>query len=147
MKSFTDKQRAFVEEYLIDFNASQAALRAGYSPRTARSQGQRLLTNVDIRDALEDAQKVRTKRTCVTQDYVVYMLVEVVETCMGNRAVFDKDGNEIGKSAYQPGPAIRALEILGRHTGGFSGKDEQPSEIVVNVVTGVPGPPGSELDD
>lgn len=49
----TDKQARFVEEYCVDFNATQAAIRAGYSAKTARSQGARLLTNVDIRRAIE----------------------------------------------------------------------------------------------
>ena len=48
MSKLTEKQKKFVDEYLIDLNATQAAIRAGYSEKTARSIGQRLLTNVDI---------------------------------------------------------------------------------------------------
>ena len=48
MPKLTEKQKKFVDEYLIDLNATQAAMRAGYSEKTARSIGQRLLTNVDI---------------------------------------------------------------------------------------------------
>ncbi|MGO1061529.1 terminase small subunit [Acinetobacter lwoffii] len=51
----TDKQRRFVDKYLIGLNAIQAAIRAGYSEKTARSIGQRLLTNVDIQKAIEEA--------------------------------------------------------------------------------------------
>ena len=51
------KQRKFVTEYLIDGNATQAAIRAGYSEKTARSIGQRLLTIVDIKNAIEELRK------------------------------------------------------------------------------------------
>jgi phage terminase small subunit len=53
-QGLTNKRLAFVNEYLRDFNATQAAIRAGYSPNTARSQGQRLLTNVDIAAAVKE---------------------------------------------------------------------------------------------
>ena len=51
--ALNDRQRKFVEEYLIDFNATQAAIRAGYSKRTAYSQGSRLLKNVEVSDFVE----------------------------------------------------------------------------------------------
>ena len=64
----TPRQEMFVKEYLQDLNATQAALRAGYSKRTARSQGQRLLTNVDIAEAIQKAMAERGKRTEVEAD-------------------------------------------------------------------------------
>ncbi|MDG6310861.1 terminase small subunit, partial [Glaesserella parasuis] len=67
----TDKQQRFVEEYLIDLNATQAAIRAGYSEKTARSIGQRLLTFVDIQEAIQEAQNKRAERVNVTQDDVL----------------------------------------------------------------------------
>ncbi len=71
--AMTPKQQRFVTEYLVDLNATQAAIRAGYSEKTARSQGQRLLTNVDIAMAIEAGQAKRSERTEVTQDYVLYV--------------------------------------------------------------------------
>ena len=53
MAKMTAKQMRFCDEYLVDLNATQAAIRAGYSEKTARSQGQRLLTNVDIQKEIE----------------------------------------------------------------------------------------------
>ena len=53
MPKLTEKQKKFVDEYLIDLNATQAAMRAGYSEKTARSIGQRLLTNVDIQKYMQ----------------------------------------------------------------------------------------------
>ena len=73
-QELTPKQRLFVEEFLVDLNATKAAARAGYSPKTARSQGQRLLTNVDIADAIREAMASRSERTGITADMVVEAL-------------------------------------------------------------------------
>ena len=77
MANLTPKQQRFVEEYLIDLNATQAAIRAGYSEKTARSIGQRLLTNVDIQKAIEDAQSKRAEQTQIDAAYVLRRLVEI----------------------------------------------------------------------
>jgi phage terminase small subunit len=53
-----DQQQRFVEEYLIDLNATQAAIRAGYSERTANEQGSRLLANVSVSEAIAEAQNL-----------------------------------------------------------------------------------------
>ena len=55
----TDKQKRFVEEYLVDLNATQAAIRAGYSEQTAYSIGQRLLKKVEVQEAIQQAQNNR----------------------------------------------------------------------------------------
>jgi phage terminase small subunit len=65
------KQACFVEEYLIDLNGTKAAIRAGYSARTAEVQASRLLRNAKVQVALEDAIQARSKRTEVTADRVV----------------------------------------------------------------------------
>jgi phage terminase small subunit len=70
MASLTQKQQRFIEEYLVDANATQAAIRAGYSERTAYSQGQRLLKNVEVRIALEVGRAKMAGRTEVTADRV-----------------------------------------------------------------------------
>ncbi|CAN0620517.1 phage terminase small subunit [Burkholderia multivorans] len=75
--ALTDKQRRFVDEYLVDLNATQAAIRAGYSKRTAASQGERLLRNVEVQAALAERMKAREQRTQVDADYVVRRMVEI----------------------------------------------------------------------
>ncbi len=65
MSKLTPKQEMFAEEFLIDLNATQAAIRAGYSKRTARSQAQRLLTNVDIAMAIDAAMDNRRSGSAV----------------------------------------------------------------------------------
>jgi phage terminase small subunit len=71
------KQRAFVREYLVDLNATQAAIRAGYSEATAYSQGQRLLKNVEVEKAVSAAMKLRAERTDITADKVLQELAKI----------------------------------------------------------------------
>jgi len=77
MSKLTPKQSAFIDEYMVDLNATQAAIRAGYSEKTARSQGQRLLTNVDIANELQKRIDKRSERTEVTQDMVIDELAKI----------------------------------------------------------------------
>src|SRR5690242_21817769 len=72
-----DRQARFVAEYLVDLNATQGAIRAGYSARTAYSAGERLLRNVEVAAALAEAQAARSRRTEVTADRVVLELARV----------------------------------------------------------------------
>ena len=72
-KKLTTKQQLFVDEYIIDYNATQAALRAGYSERTARSIGQENLTKPDIENAIDIAVTARRKRLRIDADSVLYM--------------------------------------------------------------------------
>jgi phage terminase small subunit len=73
----TPKQSLFVEEYLIDLNGKQAAIRAGYAAKAAEVQASRLLRNAKVRVALEDAMQARSKRTTVTTDRVITELARV----------------------------------------------------------------------
>ena len=114
LAKLTNKQSRFVEEYLIDLNATQAAIRAGYSEKTARSQGQRLLTNVDIQERFKGQIEQRSERTEITADRVIQALADI--------AYADED--------IRLGDRIRALELLGKHFVLFSDKlihvDETP---------------------
>jgi phage terminase small subunit len=67
-KSLTPKQRRFTEEYLLDLNGVQAAIRAGYSLPTAAAQASRLLTKANVQDAVADAVARRAERTQITSD-------------------------------------------------------------------------------
>lgn len=150
MPKLTDKQAAFVREYLVDLNATQAAIRAGYSVKTAYRQGADLLQKTSIREAIEKAQAKRARRVEVTQDYVLSNLVEVVERTMQRAPVTDRKGEQVtdeeGRAVwtFDAKGANRALELLGKHLGIFtdkvraevSGPDGGPvaSEIVVRFV-------------
>lgn len=75
--ALTPKQQRFVHEYLIDLNGTQAAIRAGYSAKTANEQASRLLTNVSVRAAIEAAQVERSQATKIDAAYVLSRLVEI----------------------------------------------------------------------
>ena len=91
MASLTPKQQRFVEEYLIDLNATQAAIRAGYSEKTAKSIGQENLTKPDIQKAIEEAQNKRQEQTQIDAAYVLKRLVEIDQ--MDVLDIMDDDGN------------------------------------------------------
>ena len=73
----TPKQRAFVREYLIDLNATQAAIRAGYSEKAARSVAAENLTKPNIASAIDAAMKLRAERTDITADRVLKELAKI----------------------------------------------------------------------
>ncbi|AZD93032.1 MULTISPECIES: terminase small subunit [Pseudomonas] len=75
--ALTAKQQRFVDEYLIDLNATQAAIRAGFSAKTARQAGNRLLTNVDIQQAIQAGMEARSGRVAITQDMVLRELAKI----------------------------------------------------------------------
>ena len=77
MANLTPKQQRFVEEYLIDLNATQAAIRAGYSEKTANEIGAENLAKPSIAKAIQDALKERSERVQIDADYVLKRLVEI----------------------------------------------------------------------
>ena len=125
--ALTAKQKAFVQEYLVDLNATQAAIRAGYSSNTATKIASENLTKPDIQKAVQAALKAREKRTEVTQDYVIAKLREIVE----------KDASDGPDSELKYANKIRALELLGKHTGAFDGGakegQNEPVKVVIDV--------------
>lgn len=101
------KQQRFVEEYLVDLNATQAAIRAGYSMKTANQQGARLLVNVGIQQAIQQAQKERTERIQVTQDSVLEGIIRCTEA---------------SEKLEDYKTALKGFELQGRHLGMFTDK-------------------------
>lgn len=75
--ALNEKQKRFVEEYLVDLNATQAAIRAGYKEKTARAMGAENLTKPDIATAIQKAMAERQQRTEITQDMVLNELAKV----------------------------------------------------------------------
>ena len=73
----TKKQKRFVEEYLIDLNATQAAIRAGYSPKTAKDIGCENLAKPNISDAIDKAMAERSRRTGINQDRILLELARI----------------------------------------------------------------------
>jgi len=116
----TPRQAKFVGEYLVDLNATQAAIRAGYSHRTANEQAARLLTKENMRAAVAAAQKERAQRLQIDADKVLRDLEEARKAAFG---------------AGQYGSAIRASELQGKHLAMFVDRQaheggERPIDII-----------------
>lgn len=105
----TEKQKRFCEEYLIDLNVTQSALRAGYSEKTAYSIGNENLKKPEIQKYISELMKKQSERTNITADKVLSELEKVAFT----------DTEITGKEK------IKALELLGKHLGMF---DNKPSD-------------------
>ncbi len=113
---------AFVREYVKDRNATQAALRAGYSPKSAHSQGQRLLKNVEISRQIAEITDKVAERAEIDAAYVLCSLREVATRCMQGEEVVDKLGHPTGEWRFDAAGANRALELLGRSMALFTDK-------------------------
>jgi len=162
--ALTAKQKRFVEEYLIDLNATQAAIRAGYSPNTAYSIGNENLNKPEIRARIDKAMAERSKRTGINADRVLQELariafinpIDVIDT---EDATVREDANDDDLAAVQSvkiktiptkngsgverevklNDKIRALELLGKHLGMFKDKIELSGDVgVVQIIDDIP---------
>lgn len=141
LKTFkiNEKEEIFCREYIIDLNATQAAIRAGYSARTARTKGSQLLTKVNVSARVEELKAERNIRTQVTAEWVIRELVEVVRNCKEGQPVYDQTGkrvyitNEDSEIAaaytFNAKGATGALDLLGKHLGLYTEKIEISGEV------------------
>jgi len=146
MAKLTVKQQCFVSEYLIDLNATQAAIRAGYSAKTADQQGSRMLANVKVQQAIAEQMAERSKRTGVNQDRVVLELAKIafvkmtdivndegeirpdatdddlacIESVKYKRS--DSDTGSSEEREVKIASKLKALELLGKHLGMLNDK-------------------------
>lgn len=146
----TDKQEIFCKEYIVDFNATQAAIRAGYSKKTARSVGSENLTKPDIQNKIKELIEDRNDRVQIDSDYVLRQAVKLHERCMqevkpkmiAGIVLKDADNNSIYE--FNASGAAKSLELIGKHVNvkaweekidvTSNGKGIQPTKIEVIVV-------------
>lgn len=159
MAKLTAKQQRFVEEYLIDLNATQAAIRAGYSAKNADKIGSELLGKTRVAEAVSKAMAARSRRTGINQDRVLRELAKVAfvnptdvinidEATLRDGANRDdtaaiasvkvkriptEDGDIIERE-IKTYDKIRALELLGKHLGMFTDKLNVNAEMAVKIV-------------
>lgn len=110
----TPKQQLFVEEYLVDLNASAAARRAGYSAKTAEWQGPQLLGKTHVAAAVAAAKAKRSEQTGVTVARVLEDLQRL-----------QRAAEDVGEF----GPAVKATELLGKHVGAFEKDNSQRNPL------------------
>jgi len=159
MARLTAKQKRFIEEYLIDLNATQAAIRAGYSPDSARQIGTENLSKPAIRARIDRAMAERSKRTGINAERVIIELARIALVNPGNlinfaEATVKGEATEDDLAAIQSvkvktiptedGDIVerevrlydknRALELLGKHLGMFTDKLNVNAEMSVKIV-------------
>ena len=119
MPELTPKQALFVKEYLIDLNATQAAIRAGYSNNRADAMGHENLRKPVIASAIQAAMDARSLKVELTAADVLRDINAVKADAM--RKTYDKDGNEVMANHTA---ALKALELQGKHLKMFTDKIE-----------------------
>jgi phage terminase small subunit len=130
VKGLNPKQARFVAEYLKDLNATQAAIRAGYSAKTARQQASDLLAKPDISDAVKKLQDRVEKSAIATRQERQEFWTRVM----------------LGREDAELRDRLKASELLGRSEEDFTEKVKHSGGITFRVVTGLPrGPEGGDL--
>lgn len=120
------KQRKFSDEYLIDLNATQAAIRAGYSEKTARQVGQRLLTYVDISAYInEQLERIHNERTADAQEVIEYLTSVMRGEHTEQALQLVGDGvQEICDIEVSAKDRLKAAELIGKRYGIFTDKTD-----------------------
>lgn len=125
--ALTVKQERFVEEYLVDLNATQAAIRAGYSSKTAEQMGYQLLQKTSVQKALQEAIEERSKRTGITQEKVIEEIGKIAFA----------EAHDYSDTDLKYSNKLKALELLGKHLGMFDGKSGEGREKNNNLLDAV----------
>ena len=160
--ALTAKKQRFADEYLIDLNATQAAIRAGYSPRTANEQGSRLLTDVSVRAYIDERMAEHSRRTGVNQERIIRELARIAfldptRLVNMNNATVLSDASEDDTAAIASvkvketsgdvdsierevrfADKIKALELLGKRFGMWIDKQQVNVQGDVQIVDDVP---------
>ena len=114
------KMQRFVEEYCIDLNATQAAIRAGYSQKTAAIIGFENLRKPIIKEAIDQRRAELSEASMLDALWVMEGLKENYDRAMQHHALYNKDGTKTGEYQYQGSVANRSLELIGKHLGMFA---------------------------
>jgi len=125
--ALTERQRIFADEYLIDLNATQAAIRAGYSKKTAYSQGQRALKNVEINNYIQSRLAEKEKERIASQDEVLEYLTNVIRgKTKASVVVVEAFGDMTKAREMDKAPdekeRLKAAELLGKRYGLYTDK-------------------------
>lgn len=153
MKELNNKQKKFVIEYLKDQNATQAAMRAGYSKHTANEQGAQLLAKLSVKAEIDKLMGCAAESALVTREYIVNGLKEVAERCLQRVPVMkfdyeekrlvqemaiEKDlvtgeTKEVGIWEFDSAGANKAFQLLGQTLDIFKGDGKGEAKITVEI--------------
>lgn len=137
--TLTNKQKRFCEEYLIDLNATQAAIRAGYSPKTAEQTASRLLRNVKVQEYLAELMDKKESELIASQDEVLKYLTSVMRgKSKSTEIVVEGIGDGCSKAMTvlkEPSEKerLKAAELLGRRYGLYTDKIETDVDMELNI--------------
>lgn len=149
--ALTEKQKRFCDEYLVDLNATQAAIRAGYSKKTAKQIAQQNLTKLDIQEYIKKRMAEKEDALIAKQDEVLRTLTRVlrrqemdtvVVTCKERRSGYDENGKKVIVEKEAPrvvqiptrvNDLNKAAELLGRRYGLYTEKIETDVDMELNI--------------
>lgn len=160
MAELNERQKRFCSEYIIDLNGTQAAIRAGYSPKTANRIASENLSKPDIQNVIDKLINDREKRTNITQEFVLNELMKIA-TADGTDFAIVKKGNRVsliptedlspekraaiasikkGKDGIEVKSydKLKALELLGRHLGMFKDEVHLTGDMGVQIIDDIP---------
>lgn len=135
--ALTKKKLLFCEEYVKDYNGTQAAIRAGYKESNAASQASRMLKDSEILEQIRKSQKKLIKESCLTEEKIINKLEIVLDRCMSAVPVMEWDYEEhayvpTGEYQFDSKGTLKAIELLGKHLGMFDNKNNKSPDASDN---------------
>ena len=137
--ALTEKQKRFCDEYLIDLNATQAAIRAGYSERSARQIAERNMTKDDIQKYIKERMSEKEKQLIADQDEVLKYLTSVLRgESTAQEIVIEGTGDGCSEAkTMEKAPSekerLKAAELLGKRYALFTDKVETDMDVDLNI--------------
>lgn len=129
MAAMTVKMDRFCQEYVIDYNGTEAAVRAGYSDKRAAAQASTLLKREDVMERIAELQKEQAQRLGLSADRVVMELWEIYKRCMQAEPVMEWNADahtyvpSDAEYTFDANGAVKALKLIGEHIGMWSRKE------------------------
>ena len=142
------RQEQFCYEYIKDNNATKAAIRAGYSKKTARTQASRLLTKENIQERIEKLKQERNDSLMIDAQWVLREQVRVYQRCMQDEPVRDSEGSETGEYRFEHTGANKALDQIARHVDvrAYQEKEETKRNVtMINISEDLTAEKAAEL--
>ena len=142
--ALTPKQQRFVEEYLTALNATKAAIRAGYSAKTAEVIGYENLRKPQIAAAIQVEMNKRSEKTSITSEYVITTVKDTIERCRQTRPVLNRmgepvmvetpNGEVVPAYTFDASNVLKGCELLGRHLVLWKDVGSKDNPVIVQKI-------------